>query len=48
MFASGVAALAALALPAGPQAALLAAVAACYLAIIVLVERAWRNAGEKP
>ncbi|HKA40238.1 MAG TPA: glycosyl transferase, partial [Burkholderiales bacterium] len=47
MFASGVAALAALALPPGRQAALLAALAASYLAMIVLVERAWRNAGEK-
>jgi UDP-N-acetylmuramyl pentapeptide phosphotransferase/UDP-N-acetylglucosamine-1-phosphate transferase len=43
MFASGVAALAALALPAGPQAALLAVVAAAYLAIMGLIERAWKN-----
>jgi UDP-N-acetylmuramyl pentapeptide phosphotransferase/UDP-N-acetylglucosamine-1-phosphate transferase len=48
MFASGLAALAALALPAGPQAALLTALAASYLVMIVLVERAWHNAGEKP
>jgi UDP-GlcNAc:undecaprenyl-phosphate/decaprenyl-phosphate GlcNAc-1-phosphate transferase len=41
MLASGVAALAALALPAGPQAVLLAAVAAAYLAIMALIERAW-------
>jgi UDP-N-acetylmuramyl pentapeptide phosphotransferase/UDP-N-acetylglucosamine-1-phosphate transferase len=41
MFASGVAALAALALPAGPQAALLGAVATVYLAIMALIERAW-------
>jgi UDP-GlcNAc:undecaprenyl-phosphate/decaprenyl-phosphate GlcNAc-1-phosphate transferase len=43
MFASGGAALTALALPAGPQAALLAAVAAAYLAIMALIERAWRR-----
>ncbi|MGH8641844.1 MAG: MraY family glycosyltransferase [Burkholderiales bacterium] len=47
MFAFGIAALAAMALSAERQLALLAAVAASYLAIIVLVERAWaRKAGE--
>ena len=46
MLACGCAALAALALPADLQAALLAAVAAAYLAIIVLIERAWRRTAE--
>jgi hypothetical protein len=43
MAASGVIALGGLALPVGMQAALLAAVAAAYLAIMVLIERAWRR-----
>jgi UDP-N-acetylmuramyl pentapeptide phosphotransferase/UDP-N-acetylglucosamine-1-phosphate transferase len=48
MLACGAAALAALALPVERQAALLAAVAAGYLAVIVLVERAWRAARRNP
>jgi UDP-N-acetylmuramyl pentapeptide phosphotransferase/UDP-N-acetylglucosamine-1-phosphate transferase len=43
MAASGVIALGGLALPVGMQAALLAAVAAAYLAIMALIERAWRR-----
>jgi hypothetical protein len=43
MLASGLLALAALALPAAPQAALLATAAAVYLAVIALIERAWRR-----
>jgi UDP-N-acetylmuramyl pentapeptide phosphotransferase/UDP-N-acetylglucosamine-1-phosphate transferase len=43
MAASGVIALGGLALPVAMQAALLAAVAAAYLAIIALIERAWRS-----
>jgi UDP-N-acetylmuramyl pentapeptide phosphotransferase/UDP-N-acetylglucosamine-1-phosphate transferase len=45
MAACGIAALAALALPAGPQAGVLTAVAGTYLVIIMLVEKAWRDAG---
>jgi hypothetical protein len=43
MLASGLLALAALALPAGLQAALLAVAAATYLALIARIERAWRS-----
>jgi len=43
MLASGLTALAGLALPAALQAALLAAAAAAYLAMIALIERAWRR-----
>jgi len=43
MLASGLLALAALALPAGLQAVLLAVAAATYLALIALIERAWRR-----
>jgi UDP-N-acetylmuramyl pentapeptide phosphotransferase/UDP-N-acetylglucosamine-1-phosphate transferase len=43
MLASGLLALAALALPAGLQAVLLAVAAAAYLALIALIERAWRR-----
>jgi hypothetical protein len=43
MLASGLLALAALALPAGLQAALLAVAAAVYLAMIALIERAWHS-----
>ncbi|MGH8661523.1 MAG: MraY family glycosyltransferase [Burkholderiales bacterium] len=45
MLASGVLALAALALSAAMQALLLAAAAAAYLAIMAAIERAWRAAG---
>lgn len=48
MIACGGAALLALALPGERQAAIVGAVAAGYLAIIVLVERAWRARGEHP
>jgi UDP-N-acetylmuramyl pentapeptide phosphotransferase/UDP-N-acetylglucosamine-1-phosphate transferase len=47
MLACGIAALVALMLPVDGQVALLAAVAASYIAIIVLVERAWRKAGNQ-
>jgi len=43
MLASGILALAALALPAGLQAALLAVAATTYLALIARIERAWRS-----
>ena len=43
MLASGLLALAALALPAGLQAALLAVAATTYLALIARIERAWRS-----
>jgi UDP-N-acetylmuramyl pentapeptide phosphotransferase/UDP-N-acetylglucosamine-1-phosphate transferase len=46
MLACGAVALAALALPADRQAALLAAVAASYLVVIALIEVAWRRAAE--
>ena len=42
MLASGLLALAALALPAGLQVALVAVAATAYLALIALIERAWR------
>jgi UDP-N-acetylmuramyl pentapeptide phosphotransferase/UDP-N-acetylglucosamine-1-phosphate transferase len=44
MLASGLLALAALALPAAMQAVALAAAAGAYLLIMVSIERAWRNA----
>jgi UDP-N-acetylmuramyl pentapeptide phosphotransferase/UDP-N-acetylglucosamine-1-phosphate transferase len=47
MAACGIAALAALALPAGPQAGVLVAVAGTYLVIIMLVERAWRDGAQR-
>lgn len=43
MLAGGLLALAALVLPAGLQAALLAVAAVAYLALIALIERAWRS-----
>jgi len=43
MLASGILALAALALPVGVQAALLAVAAVAYLAMIAVIERAWHG-----
>lgn len=45
MLASGLLALAGLALPAALQAVLLTAVAGAYLIVITLIERAWRRSG---
>jgi UDP-N-acetylmuramyl pentapeptide phosphotransferase/UDP-N-acetylglucosamine-1-phosphate transferase len=46
MLACGTLALTALALPAGLQVALLAVAAAAYLAMIALIEQAWRKSGD--